>query len=158
MRRQVNFQRRRSLPHSCSLQLCASVLSLGCPLRDRLGPVIASEACETLELELWGRRGGGVRPGLTPWEQGSALAWQLKPAVASCRSFSCPVRHSLLWDSRRAHSWRRLFLPSPPPTLPNASLAQAAERGLGNVGEPWREGSGSADSQQEIHCGAPHLL
>ena len=44
------------------------------------------------------------------------------------------------------------------PTLPDASLAQAAARGLGNVGEPWRGGSGSADSQQEIHCGAPHLL
>ena len=57
-------------------------------------------------------------PGLTPWEQGSALAWQLKPAVASCRSFPCPVRHCLLWDSCRAHSWRRLFLPSPHPPCP----------------------------------------
>lgn len=126
------------------------MLSLGRP-QDRSWGLSSPEAWVRLELELWGRRGRGVRPSRTPWEQGSALAWQLKKLLPPAGLFLRPVHHSLLGTATEPILEVGLFLLSPSPTCP-CSLAQAAERSGERFEEPWREGSGSADSQQEIHC------
>ena len=73
------------------LQLCTSVLSPGCPYRDRLGPVTACGALERLrrqELELWGRRGAGEMevPGLA-WPRGS----RAQPWPGSCSQLLPPA-------------------------------------------------------------------